>query len=187
MAPARSRPSAETSAPAAPPAAAAPPAPPAPEPLAKSAVREERQLADAAAAPAARAAPPAPAAPAAAARTPAESIRGAPAAPVPWESWTELRIAAAGREVVVARRRVPQLAELLNRVARMAQSTETMNQPVRQTFELSSRGTLLGVLELGDDQARWMPLAEPGPSRTARPDAATLQALREQLEAVLPR
>lgn len=104
-----------------------------------------------------------------------------------WEAWTELRITAEGRAVVLARRRVPELADSLNRMARLAQSTEALQEPVRASFELSSRGNLLGVLEVGDTQVRWLPLGERGPSRTVRPDPALLQAVRDQAAVQLPR
>jgi hypothetical protein len=128
-----------------------------------------------------------PAASTAAAAPQRENATAFQAQQLSWEAWTELRITAEGRAVVIARHRVPQLADQLNRVARLAQSLEPMQEPVRGSFELSSRGTLLGVLEIGDTQVRWLPLGERGPSRTARPDPALLQAVREQAAALLPR
>jgi len=187
-------------APAAPPAAAAPGirgAPPpdaAPPPVAESRAamapaplgRARGEAADASSDRLAKSAAP-PAASTAAAAPQRENATAFQAQQLSWEAWTELRITGEARAIVLARRRVPQLADQVNRIARLAQSLDPMQEPVRASFELSSRGNLLGVLEIGDTQVRWLPLGERGPSRTARPDAALLQAVREQADALLPR
>ena len=137
-----------------------------------------------AAAPAAAPAPIAPPPPAGAATLAAQSLS--------WESWTELRIASGGREVVLSRRRAEALADMINRMARTAQSVAAgpsagPRSPVA-SFELSTRGTLLAVLELSAEHTvLFLPVGESGPSRTVRLDPAESQALWEETQRLLAR
>lgn len=180
-------------APAPAPAPALAPAPaPAPAPPAAPASRDARELAENVARDSALAK-----------SAPAAGVRAAPAAAgtaatalaaqaLSWEAWTELRIASGGREVVLARRRAEALAELLNRVARLAQSGAAApsagpRAPVA-SFELSTRGTLLAVVELNAEQSvLFLPVGESGPSRTVRLDPAEAQALWEEAQRLLAR
>jgi hypothetical protein len=64
-----------------------------------------------------------------------------------------------------------------------------MRGPARQRevrIELSSRGTLLAVLELRGDQMRFLPVGESGARRSARLAPEELKALGEQTEGLLP-
>lgn len=170
------------------PAAPAPTLSPAPQPAAAPPLAKAAPPTFSQAAPGAGAAAPAQAP--AAARAPAARDQAAAPA-ISWEGWTELRIAADGRELVLSRRRAPQLSELINRAARAAQ-TAAPTAPAAQgqvptaSYELSTRGTLLAVLEVGDTHARFLPVGESGPSHLVRLDPADLQALREETLKLLP-
>jgi hypothetical protein len=60
--------------------------------------------------------------------------------------------------------------------------------PADLRVELRRDGELAGVLELGGPQVRWTPSrGVQGDGGTVRPDAAVLQALREELRRLLER
>jgi hypothetical protein len=70
----------------------------------------------------------------------------------------------------------------MGRVVRDARGSEPFTSPADFRVELRRQGELAGVLELAGPQVRWtQPRGTGGDSGTARPDAAVLQALREEL------
>jgi hypothetical protein len=136
---------------------------------------------------------PPPPAPAAAAQAPRATAPAAPAAElsarsqaVPgWQQWSQLRISGQGAAVTVPREREPQLAGLIERVAAGATADAPLHEAPQWRLELGREGLLLAVLEVAGDQVRW---SAPGSAaRTGRPDAAALQALREELQRLAPR
>jgi hypothetical protein len=76
----------------------------------------------------------------------------------------------------------------MDRIARDARTSEPFTAPVDLRVELRRQGELAGVLELAGPQARWtQPQGTESDSGTARPDAAVLQALRDELNRLLER
>jgi hypothetical protein len=144
--------------------------------LAKSApAAEESRAADLASASSSRGA----AAPAAPAARMAAQLQ-----PSPVEGVTQLRVTSQARTVEVPLQHPSALADLLGRIVRGARSAETLEAPVDTRIELRRQGEAGGVLELAGEQARWT-TARPGAESAAmtwRPDAASLQALRQELE-----
>ena len=87
--------------------------------------------------------------------------------------------------MTVPREREPQLASLIERVAASATADAALHEAPQWRLELSRDGQVLAVLEVAGDQVRW---SGPGSAaRTGRPDAAALQALREELQRLQPR
>ena len=175
-----------------------------PAPLAKSAPAQAdmARRADAVQEQAAAAAPPAaasvrppamaaaPPAPAPAPAPPAAAQRGAvasapglalPFAPDP----ADLRILLDGRVVATTRAQAPRLADLVGAAAALAREAEPLEGPVLARIEVLQQGLALGVLELAPPQIRWT--GRDGRGLTARPDAAQLQALRDELARVTGR
>jgi hypothetical protein len=147
------------------------------------AVREE--LAKSAPAPAAPAAPAAAPAPQAMSRAaPAAGLASQAESPVA-ANWTHARIAMQGRSVDFAREQVTALAELLGRMARETHTQEPLQAKADARIELTRSGAPAGAIELAGAQLRW--IRPGGNSSTTRPDAAQLQALREELSRLLQR
>ncbi|HXD43111.1 MAG TPA: hypothetical protein VN649_21285 [Ramlibacter sp.] len=142
------------------------------------------------AAPAAAPAPPgaAPSAAPAAAPRAAAPATGLASQSSPIDGATQLRIASGARSVAAPLEHPSRLADLMSRVARDAHSPEPLEAPVDLRVELRRQGELAGVMELAGSQARWTSLrAGESHSATARPDAALLQALREEFNRLLER
>ena len=184
------------------PAAAPPPAPPqAPAQPAPAAERERRTEAEApalrdqdaralskseSAAPRADAAGTASVArrvaPAAAAPAPATGLAGQFAPGPTLQGATQVRIESGSRSAEAPLAHPSRLADLIGQVGREARSTEALEAPVDLRVELRRESELVGVLELAGAQARWTQWrAGQAITTTARPDAAVLQALREEL------
>lgn len=139
-------------------------------------------------APAAAMAPapaPAPAPPAAPAAAPQRSaaLRAAAGA-VPW---TQVRLEAAGRSVVVPR---PQSGELPALVTSALASPSEPADPAATALlrlELAQGDDAVGALELVGERWRWTPLGQAGQARLLRADPALAAALREEAERLLRR
>lgn len=133
-------------------------------------------------------------APAAAPQRQAQAVPAAPAAPsaalraaaglVPW---TQVRIEANGRSVVVPRPQAGQLPALIT--SALASPSEQGNAAGAASLrlELAQGDDLGGVLEWMGERWRWTPLREPGGPRLLRLDAALSAALKEEAERLLRR
>lgn len=133
-------------------------------------------------------------APAAAPQRQAQALPAAPAAPsaalraaaglVPW---TQVRIEANGRSVVVPRPQAGQLPALIT--SALASPSEQGNAAGAASLrlELAQGDDLGGVLEWMGERWRWTPLREPGGPRLLRLDAALSAALKEEAERLLRR
>jgi hypothetical protein len=128
---------------------------------------------------------PAPAAPAARSAPAPLQTAPAPASPVrpqrvqPGEVATTLRVVLQGRTVQTALVRPSALSDLIDRASREATGAEPLLAPVELRVELEREQLRLGVLEIAGAQLRWTPVN--GPARTAAPDPALLQALRDEI------
>ena len=136
------------------------------------------------AAPAPAAAPPPPVAAAAATAPMAPAARAAPRSEFSSPSRAlqarldaTLRVEVDGRAVVVQRQQAQRLAQLVDQAVRSAVGSEALNAPVQLRIEMDS-----GVLEVAGEQVRWT--ARGHGARTGRPDAAVLEALREEARVV---
>jgi hypothetical protein len=160
-------------------APAAPAAPQAREREAPAAAAQAPALAEAARSADSVAAPAAQAPAAAAARpAPSPALRRDSAFGI--AAWTSLVLSANGRSIEVAQEQAARLGELVNSLARSAQGSEPLAEPVTARVELRREGRSLGVLEVAGPQVRWREM-------TGRPDAAALQELNAQIERLLPR
>jgi hypothetical protein len=108
--------------------------------------------------------------------------------PSPLDGASQLRILSAGRSVDVPLRQPSRLADLLAAVIAGARSTQPLESTVTLRIEVGSTADATGVLEIAGLQVRWQELrGGTAESRTATPEAALLQALREELDAALGR
>jgi hypothetical protein len=71
------------------------------------------------------------------------------------------------------------LSDLIDRALREATGVGPLLAPVELRVELEQEQLRLGVLEIAGAQLRWTPVS--GPARSATPDPALLQALREEI------
>jgi hypothetical protein len=161
-------------------------APARPEVLARedSARQEARSLpAPPAAAPMAAPAPPPPAAAPSigAAAQPPAAMR---AAPVPAFRWTQVRIEADGKSVVVPLDQAGRLPALINRLL-AAEGEPAVFTPGTLRLELAEGNELAGMLELVGERWRWTPLRDTQPARMLKADPALSRALREDAERLL--
>ena len=166
--------------------------------LAKSASPDARQAgtSERAAAGLARPAAPAPQAnaPAAAMAPPAQSGASGLAAGLnlqvsaPPGTWTDVVLSGAGRTVQLPAAQASRLIELARQTALDARSTEPLREPVTHRIELRRQGQVEGLLELAGRQVRWTQLRG-GENRvtTGEPDAARLDALREEFRRLAER
>lgn len=153
-------------------------------PDAGAGTRAAAPLEQSAQAPAAAAPAPAAAPPAAMARATAPAMASRRDSPLLANDWTHLRVVADGRSIDLARDQAPRLALLLNGVARQNPSQESLETPVSIRVELLREGEPAGVIELAGPQVRW---TSRGESFTVRPQAARLEAAREEIVRLLPR
>jgi hypothetical protein len=80
------------------------------------------------------------------------------------------------------------LADLLAAVIAGARSTQPLASTVTLRIEVRGTADATGVLEIAGPQVRWQELrGGTAESRTATPEAALLQALREELDAAMGR
>jgi hypothetical protein len=180
---------------AAAPAAPAPPPAPAPAPADAAAPLAEAPAATQAARDEARSAPAAaPSAPPPSVAAAAPQRQAAPAAPgaflraaPPAVEWTQVRIEANGRSVVVPLAQAGRLPAL---VTRLLQAEAEPGGPAAGTslrLELARGDEALGVLEKVGERWRWTPLRDAQQARTLRADPALSEAVREEAEALLRR
>jgi hypothetical protein len=171
-------------APAPAPALADAAAPLAEAPAATQAARDEARSAPAAA-------PSAPPPPAAAA---APQRQTAPAAPAPYlraaapiMDWTQVRIEASGRSVVVPLAQAGRLPALVTRLLQAEAESGRPAAGASLRLELARGDEALGVLEKVGERWRWTPLRDAQQARTLRADPALSEAVREEAEALLRR
>jgi hypothetical protein len=111
-------------------------------------------------------------------------LRAGPAA-LPW---TQLRIEAGGRSVVVPRMQAGELPALVTSM--LGSPSEDADPPVGQTLlrlELAQGDEPAGVLELVGEQWRWTSLREAREPRLLRPDPEVAAGLRRQAATLLPK
>lgn len=168
---------ADAAAPAAPSAPPAPPPPPSMADLMRPAPEPE-SLAKSQSAPSAGAVAPqrAPAPPAAAA---APSLRAA----APGVAWSQVRIEADGRSVVVPRAQAGRLASLVARMLQAGVDEAVASGPASLRLELALGEQATGVLEKVGEQWRWLPQGQP--ARVLRVDAALGTAAQQEAESLL--
>lgn len=145
-----------------PPAAAPAPPPPPPAAVARSA---ERAL---------------PRAPAAATQDAAASAVVPPAA----TAWTQVRVEAQGKSVVVPRAQAGRLPALVERVF-ASERLPAASTPAALRLELAEGNETLGLLEWVDERWRWTPLRDVQQSRMLRAPPELADALREEAERLL--
>jgi Meckel syndrome type 1 protein len=116
-------------------------------------------------------------------RAPAPALQAEGA--VAMQPWTQVRIEAGSRSVVVPRAQAGALAALLQRVLRADSQAAVPQARAELRLELASGDEPVGVLQWGGGVWRWQPLAEPGPERALRLDAGLEAALREEAERLL--
>ena len=169
-------PEARSAAPAAP--AAAPVAEPAPPALAAApAAPAPRPPTVAMAAPEPQAAQPAPSA------APRAALRAAPSRSM----WTQVRIEAGGRSVVVPTAQAGRLPSLLSRVLVSPGEPGGAAGSASLRLELARGDDDLGVLELVDGRWRWTPLRNTQQARLLQVDAELSEAVRAEAEFLLRR
>ncbi|MEO5669542.1 MAG: hypothetical protein ABIR26_02520 [Ramlibacter sp.] len=128
-------------------------------------------------------APPAPSGAAApAAGLSAQSAAAPPAA------WTDVVLSGAGRTVQLPAAQASRLIELARQAALDARGGEPLREAVTHRIELRRQGQVEGLLELAGRQVRWTQWRG-GESRaaTGEPDAARLDALREEFRRLAER
>jgi hypothetical protein len=97
----------------------------------------------------------------------------------PGEASMIVRVMLQGRTVQAPLVRPSVLSDLIDRASREATGTQPLQAPVELRVELAREQLTLGMLEIAGPQLRWTPMN--GPARTATPDPALLQALREEI------
>lgn len=127
------------------------------------------------------AAPPVPAAPPAAPPPPA--LRASPA-PLPW---TQVRIEAGGRSVVIARMQAGELPALVTSMLASASDEAEGTAAASLRLELAQGDEAIGVLELVGERWRWTTLRDARQARLLRPEAGVSAALREEAQRLLAR
>jgi hypothetical protein len=108
----------------------------------------------------------------------------------PWlsDDWTDLRVADQARGIEVPKDQGGRLAELASRMARQSQGAEPLQGAIALRVEFRRAGELTGLIELAGAQVRWTRWrGGQSESFMARPPAAQLQALREEIERLLQR
>mgnify|MGYP001627293222 CR=1 FL=1 len=108
-------------------------------------------------------------------------MRAAPRAPI---TWTQVRVEAQGKSVVVPREQAGRLPALVERVL-AAERDPAGSTPPALRLELAEGNEPLGVLELVDERWRWTPLRDAQQSRMLRAPAHLNEALREEAERLL--
>lgn len=198
-----------------PPSVAAAPAPPAPAAVAPAPASEFAAAAPRATAPAvapAAAPPPAPpqvaAAPAARRAESAASVQDQAALPTQARAglraasppqpmlaggpnvsarWTQLRLEADGRAVVVTREQAGVLADLIARALQAPPQAPAGGGPAQLRLELGRGADTLGTLSLTAGGWRWVPSDPPGAGYLLRVPPTLAGELRDEAERLMPR
>ena len=126
----------------------------------------------------------APAPPAAPAAAVAQGTRGTFQA---LPAWTDLRIVAGARTVVVPRAQAPELAAAIQRMLASAESAGPIASLPDLRIELLRDGQEVTVIELTLEQVRVTDPQAPWMSRVGRTDVQAQQQLRDAVEKLLPR
>jgi hypothetical protein len=99
--------------------------------------------------------------------------------------WTQARVELEGRSAVVARSAGGRLPQLVQLALQSQGAPMSANDPVTLRIELAIGSRVLGTLELGATQGRWVPVPGEGQPLALRPDAELLQALLEEARRTL--
>jgi hypothetical protein len=131
---------------------------------------------------------PAPPAPAVAQRqgatlAPQAALRASPAS-LPW---TQLRIEAGGRSVVVARMQAGELPALVTSLLASPSDDADATAVATLRLELAQGDEAIGVLDLVGDRWRWSPLRGARDARLLRAEPGIAAALREETQKLLAR
>jgi hypothetical protein len=131
---------------------------------------------------------PAPPAPASAQRqgatlAPQAALRVSPAS-LPW---TQLRIEAGGRSVVVARMQAGELPALVTSLLASPSDDADATAGATLRLELAQGDEAIGVLDLVGDRWRWSPLRGAREARLLRAEPGIAAALREEAQKLLAR
>ena len=131
---------------------------------------------------------PAPPAPAAAQRqgatvAPQAALRASPAS-LPW---TQLRIEAGGRSVVVARMQAGELPALVTSLLASPSDDADATAAATLRLELAQGDEIIGALEMVGDRWRWSPLRGAREARLLRAEPGIAAALREEAQKLLAR
>jgi hypothetical protein len=126
---------------------------------------------------------PAPAQRQAAPTPPQAAVRASPSS-LPW---TQVRIEAGHRSVVVSRVQADELPALVTSLLASASDEADPTAPSTLRLELAQGDEAIGVLDAVGDRWRWMPLRGTREARMLRADPAISAALREHAERFLPR
>lgn len=110
---------------------------------------------------------------------PAAAMRAAPA-----QMWTQVRIEAGNRSVVVPADQAGRLQALVARLL-AAPAEPAVDGAPSLRMELARGNEVLGVLERVGDRWRWTPLGTGEQALMLRVDAALAAAMREEAEALL--
>ncbi len=106
------------------------------------------------------------------------------AAPRTGLRWTQVRIEADGKSVVVPLDQAGRLPALINRML-AAERDPAVTGAGTLRLELAEGNELAGVLELVGERWRWTPLRDTQQARVLRADPAVAGALREEAERLL--
>lgn len=134
-------------------------------------------------APAAPAPGPAPAQRQAAPAAPQAAVRASPAS-LPW---TQVRIEAGDRSVVVSRVQADELPALVTTLLASPSDEADLAAPSTLRLELAQGDEAIGVLDAVGDRWRWTPLRGAREARMLRAEPGISAALREHAERFLPR
>jgi hypothetical protein len=126
---------------------------------------------------------PAPAQRQAAPAAPQAAVRASPAS-LPW---SQIRIEAADRSVVVSRVQAGELPALVTSLLASPSDEADAAAPSSLRLELAQGDEAIGVLDVVGDRWRWTPLRGAREARLLRAEPALSAALREQAERLLPR
>jgi hypothetical protein len=161
----------------------------APDALAKAAPAREESRARAAPQPPAAVAeaPPAPAAVAPSATPAPQAALPAPASLAAGLPWTQVRIEANGRSVVVPRPQAGQLPALVTSMLASTSDDARAGGGASLRLELAQGDEALGTLDLMGESWRWTPMRDAGPTRLLRADPAVASSLREEAQRLLGR
>lgn len=125
----------------------------------------------------------APPAPAAALRQAAPALRASPAS-LPW---TQLRIEAGGRSVVVARMQAGELPALVTSLLASPSDDADATAAATLRLELAQGDEAIGVLDMVGDRWRWSPSRGVREARLLRAEPGIAAALREEAQKLLAR
>jgi hypothetical protein len=114
---------------------------------------------------------------------PQAAVRASPAS-LPW---TQVRIEAGDRSVVVSRVQADDLPALVTSLLASASDEADPTAPSTLRLELAQGDEAIGVLDAVGDRWRWTPLRGARDARMLRADPGISAALREHAERFLPR